>query len=63
MKSPKFEVFEDTAKGIRFHLVAPNGKIILASESYTTKRACLDTIKAISKYANAEVVDLTWVKK
>lgn len=40
-----------------FHLKAPNGEIILQSESYKTKQACLAGIRSIKRYAEgAEVL-------
>ena len=47
----KFIIFKDASGQYRFRLVAPNGEIIAASEAYTSKRSCLDTIEAVRKYA------------
>lgn len=56
----KFVVFKDTSGQYRFRLVAPNGEIIAASESYSTKQACQDGIAAVKKYAPiAEIEDKT----
>ena len=54
----QFEIFRDKVGKYRFRLVAPNGKIILASEGYTQKHDCLDTVKSIKENAkDAEIVE------
>lgn len=45
----KFEVFNDKKGEFRFRLVAENGKIIIASEGYKTKAACLNGIESVKK--------------
>lgn len=47
----RFEIFKDRAGEYRFRLLASNGQIILASEGYSTKNACLNGIAAVKKYA------------
>ena len=60
MGGPKFEVFLDKRREYRFHLKAPNGEIIAASEGYTQKHNCLKGIDSIKGNAPiAEIVDLT----
>ena len=56
--SPEFEIFKDSQDKWRFHLKAPNAKIILASESYNSKQACLEGIEAIKKYAGPAEIKL-----
>ncbi len=50
-KKPRFEIFTDKKNLFRFRLVAPNGKIILASESYKTKQGAVKGINSIKKNA------------
>jgi len=55
-----FEIFRDKAGEYRFHLKAPNGEIIAASEGYTTKESCIAGIEAVKNYApSADIRDLT----
>ena len=42
-----FEVYTDAKGEQRFRLKAPNGEIILASEGYTTKAACMNGIESV----------------
>lgn len=60
----KFVMFLDKAKKYRFRLVAPNGEIIAASESYESRASCVNGIKSIQKNAPiALVVDETEKKE
>jgi uncharacterized protein len=43
----KFEIFKDRADKFRFHLKAPNGEIIAASQGYETKANAEKGIEAI----------------
>ena len=45
----KFEVYNDKKGEFRFRLKAENGKIIIASEGYKTKAACLNGIESVRK--------------
>jgi uncharacterized protein YegP (UPF0339 family) len=45
----KFEVYKDKKGGFRFRLKAANGQNILASESYKTKRSCLNGIESVRR--------------
>jgi hypothetical protein len=48
----KFEVYQSGQKNeFRFRLKADNGQIILSSEGYTTKPACLNGIESVKKNA------------
>jgi uncharacterized protein YegP (UPF0339 family) len=59
----KFEISKDHAGKYRFHLEAPNGEIIAASQGYETKASAEKGIEAIKTHApNAKVEDLTEVK-
>ena len=50
-KNPKFEIYTDKAGQFRFRLKARNGKIIAASEGYTTKGACENGIASVRSNA------------
>ena len=43
-----------TDKGWKFDLKATNGQVILTSEGYTTKAACLNGIESVRKNASDE---------
>jgi uncharacterized protein YegP (UPF0339 family) len=59
----KFEIAKDRAGKYRFHLKAPNGEIIAASQGYETKASAEKGIEAIKMHApGAEVEDLGEVK-
>ena len=58
-KCPKFEVYTDKKGELRFRLKASNGQNILASEGYTTMRACKNGIASVRK----NVVDAKVEKK
>jgi uncharacterized protein len=46
----KFEVYQSGKKEeFRFRLKADNGQIILSSEGYTSKAACLNGIESVKK--------------
>lgn len=48
----KFEVYQSGKKNeFRFRLKADNGQIILSSEGYTSKAACLNGIDSVRKNA------------
>jgi uncharacterized protein len=56
----KFEISEDHAGKFRFHLKAPNGEIIAASQGYESKASAEKGIEAIKKHASdAKVEDHT----
>lgn len=55
----KFEVYSDKAGKYRFRLKAPNGEIIVVSESYNSKAACINGVDSVKKNAaNATVEQL-----
>ena len=63
MIAAKFEISKDHAGKFRFHLKAPNGEIIAASQGYETKGSAEKGIDAIKTHApNAKVEDLTETK-
>jgi uncharacterized protein YegP (UPF0339 family) len=54
----KFEISKDHAGKFRFHLKAPNGEIIAASQGYETKVSAEKGIEPIKTHApNAKVED------
>jgi uncharacterized protein YegP (UPF0339 family) len=56
----KFEVFPDKGGKYHFHLKAPNGEIIVASQGYATKANAEKGIEAIKTHApGAKVEDHT----
>ena len=56
----KFEITKDKAGKFRFHLEAPNGEIIAASQGYETKASGEKGVRAIKTHAaNANVEDHT----
>jgi len=56
----KFELFTDTGGKFRFHLKAPNGEIIAASQGYTSKAAAQNGIASIKdNAASAPTEDVT----
>ena len=59
----KFEISKDHAGKFRFHLKAPNGEIIAASQGYETKASAEKGVDAVKTHApNAHVEDLTEAK-
>ena len=58
--SYRFEITKDKEGKFRFHLEAPNGKIMLQSQAYTEKHSAKDTIESIKENAGkAEIIDKT----
>jgi uncharacterized protein len=56
----KFEISKDKSGKFRFHLKAPNGEIIAASQGYETKASAEKGIDAIKTHApGAKVEDHT----
>lgn len=51
LTNPKYEVYLDKAGEYRFRLRARNGKIVAASEGYTSRQACLDGIESVRRSA------------
>jgi len=49
---PHFEVFKDKKNKTRFRFRAANGEIILQSEGYESKQACMDTIAVLKAQAS-----------
>ncbi len=50
-------VIRETKTGIKFDLKATNGQVILSSEVYTTKAACLNGIESVKKNAPPAAVE------
>ncbi len=55
--NPKFEVYQDKKREYRFRLVSRNGKIIVASEGYTSLQACKNGIDSIRRNADSPIVE------
>jgi uncharacterized protein len=53
----KFEISKDKAGKFRFHLKAPNGEIIAASQGYETKASAEKGIAAIKTHAAGAKVE------
>ncbi|MDT5343006.1 MAG: uncharacterized protein QOE52_2190 [Mycobacterium sp.] len=54
----KFEIFNDKGGKYHFHLKAPNGEIIVASQGYETKANAEKGTEAVKTHAaNAKVED------
>ncbi len=49
MGHPKFQIKETKNGQVKFDLTAKNGQVILSSESYTTKSACMNGIESVKK--------------
>ena len=53
----KFEISKDKAGKFRFHLKAPNGEIIAASQGYETKATAEKGIESVKTNAAAAKVE------
>jgi uncharacterized protein len=53
----KFEITKDKAGKFRFHLKAPNGEIIAASQGYESKASAEKGIEAIKTHAPSAKVE------
>jgi uncharacterized protein YegP (UPF0339 family) len=53
----KFEISKDHAGKFRFHLKAPNGEIIAASQGYESKASAEKGIEAIKTHAPGAKVE------
>ena len=53
----KFEISKDHADRYRFHLKAPNGETIAASQGYETKASAEKGIEAIKTHAPGAKVE------
>lgn len=49
--NPRFELFQDRRGNYRFRLRARNGEVIVQSEAYGGKSACLDGIESVIRNA------------
>lgn len=57
-KNPKFVIYLDKAGEFRFKLQSSNGQNILASEGYTTLKACQNGIASVVKNASESEIEL-----
>jgi uncharacterized protein len=53
----KFEITKDKAGKFRFHLKAPNGEIVAASQGYETKASAEKGIESIKTHAPGAKVE------
>ncbi len=53
----KFELFKGGQDQWYFHLKAPNGETILASEGYASKQGAMNGIESVKKHAGLEYVE------
>jgi uncharacterized protein len=53
----KFEISKDHAGKFRFHLKAPNGEIIAASQGYETKASAEKGVEAVKTHAPGATVE------
>lgn len=51
VKNPKFQIFEGVDNQYYFHLRAPNGEIILASEGYTEKAGAQHGVGSVQRFS------------
>ncbi len=59
VKPSRFEIFKDVSGQYRFRLRAPNNEIIISSEAYTTKAACMNGVESVKKSAPiAETIEI-----
>lgn len=61
LPEPKFDWYKDKAGKFRFRLLAANGEIIAASESYSSKEACVNGIESVKK--NAPIAKIVETKQ
>ena len=52
-------VLKETATGFKFDLKATNGQVIVTSEVYNTKAACLNGIESVKANCAGEIEDQT----
>lgn len=50
-------VIHETKTGVKFDLKATNGQVILSSEVYTTKAACVNGVESVQKNAPVAAVE------
>ena len=56
---PKFQLYKDRDEKYRFHLMAPNYEVVAVSEAYESHAGCLNGVKAVMNYCDAEIEDMT----
>jgi uncharacterized protein len=49
MNAPKYQTYKDKSGKFRFRLLAGNTQVILTSEGYNTKAACMNGITSVKK--------------
>lgn len=59
MVDAMFLIYEDAAEAYRFRLRAPNNEIIAVSEGYRSRTSCINGVKTVKRYCNADIQDQT----
>ena len=54
MGHPKFLIKKTKSGQFRFNLTAKNGQVILTSENYTTRSACMNGIESVKKNSSSD---------
>ena len=54
LPNPKFQLYQDKTGAYRFRLRSRNGKVLLFSQSYRTKSACLAGIQSVRQNAEED---------
>jgi uncharacterized protein len=57
LAAAKFEISKDHAGKFRFHLKAPNGEVVAASQGYETKASAEKGIEAIKTHTRGATVE------
>ncbi len=57
LANPKFQIYHDKAGEFRFRLMSKNGRNILSSEGYKTKKSCLNGIDSVVKNAPGAAIE------
>jgi uncharacterized protein YegP (UPF0339 family) len=54
-----FVIYKDAGGAFRFRLRAPNNEIIAVGEGYQSRTSCVNGIKTVKRYCNADIEDQT----
>ncbi len=57
LANPKFQIYHDKAGEFRFRLISKNGRNILSSEGYTSKKSCLNGINSVIKNSPSAAIE------
>lgn len=56
-KHAHYVISRDKKGGYRFKLVAPNGEVVMTSESYQTRRGMMNSLKKMGTWAATDRID------